>query len=63
MEKERDFAAMVMKVMASKSGREIAAENGMWLKHPSHLNVNIKNSASVLSGGKHNKSSDREMVA
>ena len=56
MEKERYFAAMVLKVMASKSGREIAAENGMWLKHPSHLNVNIKNSASVLTGGKHNKS-------
>ena len=28
--------------MVSKSEREIAADNGMWLTHLSHLNVNIK---------------------
>ena len=30
------------KVMASKSEREIAIDNGMWLTLPSHLNVNIE---------------------
>ena len=30
------------KVMVSKIEREIAAENGIWLTHPSHLNVNKK---------------------
>ena len=29
-------------VMASKSEREIAVDNGMWLTHPSYLNVKIK---------------------
>ena len=28
--------------MASKSEREIAADNGMWLTHPSHLTVKKK---------------------
>ena len=28
--------------MASKSEQETAAANGMWLIHPSHLNINIK---------------------
>ena len=30
------------KVVASKSEREIAVDNGMWLTHSSYLNVNIK---------------------
>ena len=30
------------KVMASKSEREIVVDNGMWLTHPSPLNVNIE---------------------
>ena len=41
MQKERYFAADQVKV-ASKSEPQIAADNGMWLTHPSHLNVNIK---------------------
>ena len=28
--------------MASKTEQEIAADNGMWLTHLSHLTVNIK---------------------
>ena len=28
--------------MASKSEREIEADNDMWLTDPSHLNLNIK---------------------
>ena len=39
--------------MASKSKREIAADNGMWLTHPIQLNVNIKRI--VLTGRKHTK--------
>ena len=42
MDKEQYFAADQVKVMASKSEQKIAADNGMWLTHPSHLNVNIK---------------------
>ena len=50
--------------MASKSKQELAADNGMWLTHPNHLNVNKKiNSGSVLTGRKHTKIVTREMVA
>ena len=42
MEKGRYFAAGQVKGLASKREREIAADNGMWLTHLSHLNVNIK---------------------
>ena len=39
--------------MTLKIEREIAANNGMWLTHPSHVNVNKKkNSDSVLTGRK-----------
>ena len=42
--------------MASKSAREILADNGMWLTHLNHLNVRTKkNSGSVLTGRKHTK--------
>ena len=37
-----------VKVMASKSEQKIAAGNGMWVTHPSHLNVNIKRSVANL---------------
>ena len=33
--KEQNFTAL-------KNESEIAAENGMWLTHPSHLNINKK---------------------
>ena len=41
--------------MTSKSEREIAADNGMWLTHLSHRRKNKKNSGLVLSGRKHTK--------
>ena len=42
--------------MALESDWEIAVDNGMWLTHPSHLNVNKKkNSGSVLNRRKHTK--------
>ena len=42
MEKNKTLRLTRRKVMASKSEREIAADNGMWLTHPSHLTVNKK---------------------
>ena len=45
-----------MKVMASKSEQEIAAENGIWLTHPSYFKCKHKtNSGSVLTRRKHIK--------
>ena len=52
------------KVIASKREREIAVDNGMWLTHPSHLNVNVKRIVAYCWPGENTlKSWDREMVA
>ena len=40
MEKEKKFWLTGWKVMVSKSEWEIAADSGMWMTHPSHLNIN-----------------------
>ena len=42
MEKEEHFVADQVKVMASKSEQEIAADNSLWLTYPNHLKANIK---------------------
>ena len=50
-------------VMASKSEREIAVDNGMWLTHPSHLNVNIKRLVAQCQPGENTlKSWDRRWL-
>ena len=40
--KSENFWLTRWKVMVSKIEREIVADNGMWLAHPTYLNVNKK---------------------
>ena len=42
MEKEQNLQQTRWKVLALKNEREISADNGMSLTHPSHLNMNKK---------------------